>query len=133
MKAARLARIHDSIARLPLGYETVVGEQGATLSEGERQRITIARAILRDAPILILDEPTSSVDAETEAFIMDGLNQLTAGRTTFIIAHRLSTVRQADLIVVLRAGNIVEQGTFEELVNGKGHFASLYQAQFGLE
>ena len=133
MEAARLARIHDSIARLPKGYDTVVGEQGATLSEGERQRITIARAILRNAPILILDEPTSSVDAETEALIMDGLNQLTAGRTTFIIAHRLSTVRQADLIVVLRSGNIVEQGTFEELVNSKGHFASLYQAQFGLE
>lgn len=133
VEAARLARIHDSIARLPEGYETVVGEQGATLSEGERQRITIARAILRNAPILILDEPTSSVDAETEALIMDGLNQLTAGRTTFIIAHRLSTVRQADLIVVLRSGNIVEQGRFGELVNGKGHFASLYQAQFGLE
>ena len=96
IKAAQLARIHESIERLPDGYETIVGEQGATLSEGERQRITIARAILRDAPILILDEPTSSVDAETEALIMEGLNRLIAGRTTFIIAHRLSTVRQAD-------------------------------------
>ena len=95
--AAKLARIHDSIERLPEKYETVVGEQGATLSEGERQRITIARAILRDAPILILDEPTSSVDAETEALIMEGLERLTAGRTTFIIAHRLSTVRKADV------------------------------------
>ncbi len=131
--AARLARIHDSIASLPKGYETVVGEQGATLSEGERQRITIARAILRDAPILILDEPTSSVDAETEAFIMEGLNKLTEGRTTFIIAHRLSTVRKANLIIVLRSGEIVEQGSFEELVGGRGPFASLYRTQFSLE
>ncbi len=133
VKAATLARIHDSIVRLPLGYDTVVGEQGATLSEGERQRVTIARAILRDAPVLILDEPTSSVDAETEALIMEGLSQLTAGRTTFIIAHRLSTVRQADLIVVLRHGEIVERGTYDELIHRGGHFAALYQAQFGLD
>lgn len=131
--AARLARIHEYIMRLPNGYDTVVGEQGATLSEGERQRLTIARAILRDAPILILDEPTSSVDAETEALIMEGLNQLSAGRTTFIIAHRLSTVRQADLIIVLRGGEIVEQGTFNDLVHRDGHFASLYRAQFSLQ
>jgi ATP-binding cassette, subfamily B, bacterial len=131
--AAQLARIHDSIARLPKGYDTLVGEQGATLSEGERQRITIARAILRNAPVLILDEPTSSVDAETEALIMEGLNQLTINRTTFIIAHRLSTVRNADLIIVLRSGEIVEQGTFEELVHGNGPFALLYRSQFSLE
>lgn len=133
VSAARLARIHDSIARLPKGYDTLVGEQGATLSEGERQRITIARAILRDAPILILDEPTSSVDAETEAAIMEGLNRLIVGRTTFIIAHRLSTVREADLILVLRSGEIVEQGGFDELVRAGGFFASLYRTQFGLE
>jgi ATP-binding cassette, subfamily B, bacterial len=131
--AAKLARIHESIARLPDQYDTVVGEQGATLSEGERQRITIARAILRNAPILILDEPTSSVDAETEAYIMEGLNQLTTGRTTFIIAHRLSTVRRADLIIVLRNGEIVEQGSFEQLAQGDGPFASLYRTQFNLE
>lgn len=131
--AAKLARIHDSIMRLPEQYDTIVGEQGATLSEGERQRITIARAILRDAPILILDEPTSSVDAETEAAIMEGLNRLTAGRTTFIIAHRLSTVRRADLIIVLREGEIVEQGSFEQLVQGSGPFAALYRTQFSLE
>jgi len=130
VEAAQLARIHESIERLPEGYETVVGEQGATLSEGERQRITIARAILRDAPILILDEPTSSVDAETEALIMEGLNRLIAGRTTFIIAHRLSTVRQADLILVLRSGEIVERGIFDELIKQSGPFASLYGAQF---
>ncbi len=130
--AARLARIHDAIMKLPKGYNTLVGEQGATLSEGERQRITIARAILRDSPILILDEPTSSVDAETEAAIMEGLNQLMVGSTTFIIAHRLSTVRGADKILVLRAGEIIEQGSFEELVHAGGFFASLYRTQFGL-
>lgn len=130
VEAARLARIHDSITRLPQGYDTVVGEQGATLSEGERQRITIARAILRNASILILDEPTSSVDAETEALIMEGLNRLTEGKTTFIIAHRLSTVRQADLILVLRSGGIAEKGTFQELITRDGPFAALYRTQF---
>jgi ATP-binding cassette subfamily B protein/subfamily B ATP-binding cassette protein MsbA len=131
--AAKLARIHDSIEKLPDKYETIVGEQGATLSEGERQRITIARAILRDSPILILDEPTSSVDAETEALIMEGLEQLTTGRTTFIIAHRLSTVRKADRILVLRKGEIVEQGPFDELVRAGGPFSALYRSQFGLD
>ncbi|MEN6441755.1 MAG: ABC transporter ATP-binding protein [Syntrophobacter sp.] len=131
--AAKLARIHESIDRLPDKYETIVGEQGATLSEGERQRITIARAILRDAPVLILDEPTSSVDTETEALIMEGLDKLTTGRTTFIIAHRLSTVRKADRIIVLRDGEIVEQGPFHELMAAHGPFASLYNTQFGEE
>jgi len=131
--AARLARIHDYISRLPKGYDTLVGEQGATLSEGQRQRMTIARAILRNAPILILDEPTSSVDAETEAAIMEGLNELMVGRTTFIIAHRLSTVREADMILVLRSGEIVERGNFAELVHAGGAFAALYRTQFGLK
>ncbi len=131
--AAKLARIHDSIDRLADKYETIVGEQGATLSEGERQRITIARAMLRNSPILILDEPTSSVDAETEALIMEGLEKLSSGRTTFIIAHRLSTVRKADRILVLRRGEIIEQGPFDELVRAKGPFAALYQSQFGLD
>jgi ATP-binding cassette subfamily B protein/subfamily B ATP-binding cassette protein MsbA len=129
-QAARLARIDETIARLPQGYDTIVGEQGATLSEGERQRITIARAILRDAPVLILDEPTSSVDVETEALIMEGLEQLMGGRTTFIIAHRLSTVRRADVIIVVRNGQIVEQGAFAELLNRQGPFAALYNTQF---
>ena len=132
-RAARLARIHEMIIRLPEGYDTVVGEQGATLSEGERQRLTIARAILRDAPILILDEPTSSVDAETETLIMEGLEQLTAGRTTFIIAHRLSTVRRADMILVIRGGQLVEQGSFTELMRRPGPFAALYRTQFGIQ
>jgi len=131
VEAARLARIDAMIAELPAGYETVVGEQGVTLSEGEKQRLTIARAILRDSPILILDEPTSSLDSETEALLMQGLEQLTAGRTTFIIAHRLSTVRKADLIVVLRQGQIVEQGAFDDLIAQGGMFASLYRLQTG--
>jgi ATP-binding cassette subfamily B protein/subfamily B ATP-binding cassette protein MsbA len=133
VSAAKLARIHDTIERLPDKYDTIVGEQGATLSEGERQRITIARAILRNSPILILDEPTSSVDAETEAFIMEGLEQLTSGRTTFIIAHRLSTVRKADRIIVLGNGKIIEQGPFNELIAARGHFAALYESQFGID
>ena len=133
ISAAKLARIHESIERLPDKYDTIVGEQGATLSEGERQRVTIARAILRNSPILILDEPTSSVDAETEALIMEGLEQLTSGRTTFIIAHRLSTVRKADRIVVLGKGEIIEEGPFNGLIRAQGPFAALYQSQFGLD
>ncbi|MGH8527718.1 MAG: ABC transporter ATP-binding protein, partial [Gammaproteobacteria bacterium] len=99
----------------------------------EKQRLTIARAILFNAPILILDEPTSSVDAETEALIMEGLRELTSGRTTFIIAHRLSTVRQADLIVVVRGGRIIEQGTFDGLMRRQGDFARLYRTQFSAQ
>jgi ATP-binding cassette subfamily B protein/subfamily B ATP-binding cassette protein MsbA len=129
--AARLAGIDETIRRLPNGYDTVVGEQGVTLSEGEKQRLTIARAILRDSPILILDEPTSALDSETEALIMQGLERLTAGRTTFIIAHRLATVRKADLIVVVRDGRVVEQGTFDTLMDAHGAFASLYRSQAG--
>ena len=131
VEAARMAGIHDAIVTLPDGYDTVVGEGGVTLSEGEKQRITIARAIVRDAPILILDEPTSSLDVETEALIMQGLERLTAGRTTFVIAHRLSTVRQADLIVVLRDGRIVEHGRFDALVERRGVFAALYRLGTG--
>lgn len=128
--AARLARFHETTTHLPQGYDTILDEQGATLSEGERQRLTIARAILRDAPILILDEPTSSVDAATEALLIESLGQLMTGRTTFIIAHRLSTVRRADVIVVMQKGQIVEQGSFSELMCRQGLFAALYRAQF---
>jgi len=131
--AARIAQAHEFIARLPDGYDTVVGEQGATLSEGERQRLTIARAVLRQAPILILDEPTSSVDVATEASIMEGLERFIAGRTTFVIAHRLSTVRKADLIIVLQRGAIVEQGTLAELLARGGLFAGMYATQFAEE
>ena len=128
-QAARLARIHDLVMGLPQGYATMLGE-AATLSEGEKQRLTIARAILRDAPILMLDEPTSALDVETEALVMEGIASLTRDRTTFIIAHRLSTVRNADRILVLRDGRIVEDGAFAELMRRGGVFAELYNTQF---
>ena len=128
--AARSARIHDMIAGLPEGYQTQLGEAGVVLSEGEKQRITIARALLRDAPILILDEPTSALDVETEALVMEAIERLMEGRTTFIIAHRLSTVRRSDLILVLRDGIIAEQGTLPELLRRGGIFADYYQTQF---
>ena len=127
-RAARLARINDLAASLPEGYDTIVGESGATLSEGEKQRITIARALLRDAPILILDEPTSALDVTTEALVMAGIERLMAGRTTFIIAHRLSTVRRCDRIVVLRGGR-----TLSELLRRDGLFAEYYRTQFAPE
>jgi ATP-binding cassette subfamily B protein/subfamily B ATP-binding cassette protein MsbA len=129
-KAARLARIHDLIISLPDGYDTVIGEAGHLLSEGEKQRVTIARALLRDAPILILDEPTSALDVATEALVMAGIEQLISGRTTFIIAHRLSTVQRCDRIVALRDGTIAEQGTLPELLRRDGLFAEYCRAQF---
>ena len=130
-RAARLAQLDGFLGCLPEGLATTIGEQGATVSDGERQRITIARAILRDAPILILDEPTSALDAETEALIIGALRELMRDRTTFVIAHRLSTIRHADQIVVLREGTVVERGTFDELVARGGAFTRLYEAQFG--
>ena len=128
--AARGACIHDMIVGLPQGYATLIGEAGATLSEGEKQRLTIARALLRDAAILILDEPTSALDVETEALVMEGIRQLARGRTAFVIAHRLSTVRMCDSILVLADGLIAEQGSFAELMAKKGVFARLYNTQF---
>ncbi|HEX5999539.1 MAG TPA: glucan ABC transporter ATP-binding protein/ permease [Hyphomicrobiaceae bacterium] len=124
-EAARLAEAHDFIARKPGGYQFVIGERGASLSGGERQRIAIARAILKNAPILILDEATSALDVETESRIKRALDRLRKGRTTFIIAHRLSTVADADLILVLDQGRVVERGTFHELVGRQGLFAHL--------
>jgi ATP-binding cassette subfamily B protein/subfamily B ATP-binding cassette protein MsbA len=129
-RAAALAQLTDFLAQLPQGLDTVVGEGGATLSAGEQLRITIARAFLRDAPIVLLDEPTSALDAATEAHVMQGLETLMTGRTTFVIAHRLSTVRRADTILVLQDGRIVEQGPCAELVARGGVFAALYRTQF---
>ncbi len=127
--AARDANAHDFIMRLPGGYETSIGERGAQLSGGERQRICVARAFLKDAPILILDEPTSSIDSKTEAAILDALDRLMAGRTTFMIAHRLSTIRHSDLIVVLNQGQLVEQGTHDELLQRGGQYRQLHDLQ----
>jgi ATP-binding cassette subfamily B protein len=124
-QAARLAEAHDFIARKPDGYGFVIGERGASLSGGERQRIAIARAILKNAPILILDEATSALDVETEARIKRAMDRVREGRTTFIIAHRLSTVADADLILVLDGGRIIERGNFRELVAANGLFARL--------
>jgi ATP-binding cassette subfamily B protein/subfamily B ATP-binding cassette protein MsbA len=128
--AARAAKAHEFIARLPEGYETVIGERGATLSVGQRQRLSIARALLKNAPILILDEPTSALDAETEQAMLDALQHLTRDRTTFIIAHRLSTVRRAHRIVVLHEGRIVETGTHDQLLAARGAFARFHSLQF---
>ena len=129
--AATAAQADAFIARLPQDYETVVGEKGATLSGGEKQRLSIARAFLKDAPILVLDEPTSHVDALTEAALLAALERLAAGRTTFVIAHRLSTVRRADRILVMDAGTIVEQGRHAELIRRGGLYATLCRQQDG--
>jgi len=133
LAACRIARVDEFAEALEKKYDTIVGERGVKLSGGQRQRVSIARAILADPRILILDEATSSLDSESEAFIQEGLRYLMRGRTTFVIAHRLSTVRRADQILVIEAGRIVERGTHESLYAAGGRYYELYTKQHGVE
>jgi subfamily B ATP-binding cassette protein MsbA len=128
--AARAAHAHDFIMAMPQGYDTLIGENGVLLSGGQRQRIAIARAILKDAPILILDEATSALDTESERLVQAALDALMKNRTTLVIAHRLSTIEKADRIVVLNKGRVVESGTHAELLAYDGAYAQLYRMQF---
>jgi subfamily B ATP-binding cassette protein MsbA len=130
IEAAKLANAHDFIEELPDGYDTVVGERGATLSGGQRQRVGIARAVIRNAPILILDEPTSGLDAVSEAIVFDALHRLMAGKTCIVITHRLATIRRADVIFVLKDGAIVEHGSHDLLLARDGLYRELYETQF---
>ncbi|MFW6209025.1 MAG: ABC transporter ATP-binding protein, partial [Spirochaetota bacterium] len=124
--AAKAANIHDFILSLPEGFDTQVGERGVKLSGGQKQRMSIARVFLKDPPILIFDEATSALDNESEALIQDAMFRLSENRTTIVIAHRLSTVRHVDLIYVMRAGRIVEQGSHDQLIARSGYYAQLY-------
>jgi ATP-binding cassette, subfamily B, bacterial MsbA len=128
--AAKAANAHDFISRLPKGYDSNIGELGTKLSGGEKQRISIARALLKNAPILILDEATSSLDTEAEIEVQDALDNLMKGRTTLVIAHRLSTIRNADRIIALVNGKIVEEGNHETLMTQRGEYYRLYNLQF---
>lgn len=130
VEAAKAARIHSFIKRLPKGYNTVIGEDGGNISKGQKQMLTIARAFLYDAPILILDEATSNVDTTTERLIQDAMLSLMKGRTCFVIAHRLSTIQNADHIIVMNNGQIIEDGNHESLMNSKGFYYKLYESQF---
>jgi ATP-binding cassette subfamily B protein len=130
--AARAAEAHDFIQQLPQGYDTIVGERGQKLSGGQRQRVSIARAVLKDPPVLILDEATSAVDNETEAAIQRSMQVITQGRTTLVVAHRLSTIVNADRIYVLDQGRVTEQGSHTELIAKDGLYAALWKVQAGM-
>jgi ATP-binding cassette subfamily B protein len=131
--AARAANIHEFVTALPEGYDTIVGERGYRLSGGEKQRIALARVILKNPRILVLDEATSSLDSESEALIQEALKRVMAGRTSIVIAHRLSTILSADLILVMDRGCIVERGTHAELLAQAGLYSQLYETQFKRE
>jgi ABC-type multidrug transport system fused ATPase/permease subunit len=130
VEAAKLANADEFIIRMPKGYDSTVGDRGLTLSGGQRQRIGIARALIRDNPILILDEPTAALDAESESLVVEALERLMQGRTVIIIAHRLSTLRNADKIIVVKGGVVAEDGTHDELLNRGGIYAHLHHVQF---
>ena len=129
--ATKTAGAHDFIESFPEGYDTIIGERGVGLSGGQRQRIALARTLLKDAPILILDDTTSSVDIETEHKIQNALKSLFTNKTTFIIAHRISQVKNADIILVIDKGRIIERGTHKELLAKKGYYYSIYEGQYG--
>jgi subfamily B ATP-binding cassette protein MsbA len=130
VEAAKLANADEFIQKAPKGYDTLVGERGLTLSGGQRQRLGIARALIRNAPMLILDEPTSGLDAESEKLVLEALERLMKGRTTIVIAHRLVTIRDADLILVLKDGVIAESGTHDQLLAKGGLYAQLHEIQY---
>ncbi|MMZ60990.1 putative ABC transporter ATP-binding protein [compost metagenome] len=130
VQAAKAAHADHFIRTLPGGYDTVLNEEASNISQGQKQLLTIARAILADPAILILDEATSSVDTRTEVYIQRAMNELMKGRTSFVIAHRLSTIRDADLILVMNHGTVIEQGTHEQLLEQGGFYADLYNSQF---
>jgi subfamily B ATP-binding cassette protein MsbA len=129
INAAKLANAEEFISKMPHGYDTLVGERGLTLSGGQRQRIGIARAIIRDSPILILDEPTAALDTESEKIVMEALEKLMKGRTVITIAHRLSTIYDCDKIIVMKDGKVVDEGTHEELIDHGELYAELYHLQ----
>jgi ATP-binding cassette subfamily B protein len=132
VEAAKAARIHNYIMRLPQGYHTVITEDGGNISKGQKQLLTIARAMLYNTNMLILDEATSNVDTRTEELIQKAMDKLTKNRTSFVIAHRLSTIKNADLILVLKDGDVIESGNHKELIEKKGFYGDLYNSQFSL-
>jgi subfamily B ATP-binding cassette protein MsbA len=133
LRAAEIANAHEFIEKMPEGYNAIVGERGVTLSGGQRQRIAIARAVIRNTPILILDEPSSGLDAGSEKLVFDALDRLMEGKTSIVIAHRLSTIRRADSIFVVKDGTIAERGKHSELLQSGGLYAELYELQFRQE
>ena len=130
VEAAKASHAHSFIKRLPKGYDTEISDDGGSLSQGQKQLLCIARVMLNKPPMLILDEATSSIDTRTELKIQDAFARLMQGRTSFVIAHRLSTIKDADLILVMKDGDIIEQGSHEELLAAKGFYADLYNSQF---
>ena len=133
IQAAKIANAHEFISMLPNGYDTMLTQNGSQLSQGQRQLLAIARCAINNPPVMILDEATSSIDTRTEKLVQEGMDKLMDGRTVFVIAHRLSTVRNAKAIMVLEHGNIIERGTHEQLLEEKGQYYQLYTGAFELE